>query len=571
MRKSLVYKLFLLTTALCVGLLLLVAIGQTFFFSRFYIANKVELLEAQLSDYTAAPGSALAFYEKNNAWIAFLDSNGTISNTDGYGITIQPDEQGASLDIPLYAMEGEYGVGESLLLQIGEAVLVDAVQIDTQWLPYQVMSRHDSLALVNMRLAEKLNGIHADPAYAALQTRSFSGTIVALDLPGTDHEVPFPFLERAFIEQVKVFQVMLLAPGQKPIMQQNRYTVMADSIEYQILVEPTTQNGQDGYLFAMTSLQPVGEAVTALAQFYPAFLGAALLLVLAAALIYSRWIVKPLISVNRVAKKITELDFTETLPVHSGDELGQLSANINRLSGELESHIGRLQEELNREKQLEETRKKFISGVSHELKTPLAVMKSCLSIIEDGITPDKGAHYFSAMQSKVVEMDALVMDMLDLAKMESGTYRPELLPFALDDTLRHVCEAFQSQILEKKLGLSLSLPPVTVIGHAQLISRVVSNFLSNAIRHTSPGQHIAISIACGTSSAMVCVENMGDPLSDEEIVHIWEQFYRAHPERGEGTGLGLAICKGILELHHADYGVENTLSGVRFFFTLSTP
>lgn len=569
MRKSLVFKLFLLTAALCIGLLALVAVGQSYFFGHFYVANKVETLAAQVLDYVPVPSSELEFYQENQAWITYLNSTGTISNFTGYSVSVQLEGKSTTMDIPLYAMEGEYGADVSLLLQQGEAVLLDAAEVNGQLIPYQLMSRYDSLALVNMSLAEKLNGIHADPAYAALKTRSFVGTIVALDLPGVSETTPFPLGEHTFIEQVKAFQAELLRPGAAPITEQMRYRVTVDSVEYQMIVMPTTQNGDNGYLFAMTSLQPVGEAVAALTRFYPVFFGAALLLVLAAALVYSKWLAKPLLSINQVTQKITELDFTETLPVRSGDELGQLSANINRLSGELEAHIGHLEEELDREKRLEQTRKQFIASVSHELKTPLAVMKSCLSILEDGIAVDKRAYYFSAMQGKVEEMDALVMDMLVLAKMESGTYQPELSPFPLDSTINRVCEAFEPQLLEKGLQLLLDIPPVTAIGHEPVIARVVSNFLSNAVQHTVPGGKITVTVFLSGTMVTVSVENEGTPISEEAVAHIWEQFYRVKPERGDGTGLGLAISKGILEMHHADYGVENTASGVRFFFTLS--
>lgn len=568
MRKSLVFKLFLLTAALCIGLLVLVAVGQSYFFGHFYVESKVETLAARVSDYVPAHGSELEFYEKNQAWIASLDSTGTISNFSGYSVSVQLEGGSTTMDIPLYTMEGEYGADASLLLRRGEEVFLDAVEANGQLISYQLMSQYDSLALVNMSLANKLNGIHADPAYAALETRSFAGTIVALDFPSVSETTPFPLGERTFIEQVKAFQVELLRPGAKPITEQTRFQKTVNSIEYQIIVEPKTQSGDNGYLFAMTSLQPVGEAVSALTQFYPLFFAAALLLVLAAALIYSKWLANPLLSISRVTQKITELDFTETLPVRSGDELGQLSANINRLSGELKAHIGQLQNELDREKQLEQTRKRFISDVSHELKTPLAVMKSCLSILEDGIAADKRAYYFSAMKSKVEEMDALVMDMLELAKMESGTFQPELSLFSLDATLHHICGAFEPLLLKKGLRLSLNIPPVMAIGYEPLIARVVSNFMSNAVQHTEPAHMIAVSVSLSGATAMVSVENEGEPLSEDAIAHVWEQFYRVRPEAGDGTGLGLAICKGILVLHHAEYGVENTASGVRFYFSL---
>lgn len=134
---------------------------------------------------------------------------------------------------------------------------------------------------------------------------------------------------------------------------------------------------------------------------------------------------------------------------------------------------------------------------------------------------------------------------------------------------RAVCRSLAEQIEEKNLSLSLRLGSQRVVGHKGLISRVITNFLSNAIRHTENGQAIVITVSGNGQTVEISVENQGNPLAEEDRKKIWDQFYRAEARTSKaGTGLGLSTTKEILELHHAVYGVENTNDGVHFFFAL---
>jgi len=163
----------------------------------------------------------------------------------------------------------------------------------------------------------------------------------------------------------------------------------------------------------------------------------------------------------------------------------------------------------------------------------------------------------------------LVVNMLDLAKFQSGTYKPKMAPFELDKVIIEVCRSLEKQLQEKNLSLTLKICSEMVVGHKGLISRVITNFLSNAIRHTENGHAIIITVIDNGQTAEISVENQGNLISEEGRKRIWEQFYRVEARSSKaGTGLGLSISKKILELHHSAYGVENTKAGVRFFFSL---
>lgn len=574
MKKSIVFKWFVLTALLFSTMFLFIGITQNYFFEKYYINKKSDTLKMYMNEYSdivAKKGAEAAsgeLYKNNHIWITKLDEYGRIWDVENYYIEVKlKNEFQGNLRIPMYSFEGEFSSDVLSSLMVGDEVIIDTVNITDERIPYLIQT--DSTGVVNLNLANKLHGPHADTAYSHLSTGLYRGTITKTVFPERTEHISFPYQEHYFLKQVKEFQVSLLADNAKPLQRTEELSATENFAEYKIIIKPVIENGVTGYIFAMTSLQPVDEAISVIRQFYPYFFGFTFLCVIVLAFVFSKWLAKPLISINRITGKIANMDFSEKLPMGSSDEIGQLSQNINYLSNQMEAYIGQLKEDLDKERKLETIRKEFISGVSHELKTPLAVMKSCLSILKDGIAAEKREHYFQAMEDEIQRTDLLVVNMLDLAKFESGTYRPEMAPFEIDKAITEVCRSLAGQIQEKNLSLTLRLCSQMVVGHKGLISRVISNFLSNAIRHTENGHEIVIAVRYNEQTAEVSVENQGNPISEEDRKKIWNQFYRVEARTSKvGTGLGLSISKEILELHHAVYGVENTKDGVRFFFSL---
>lgn len=574
MKKSIVFKCFVLTVLLFSTMLLVIGITQNYFFEEYYIDRKSDALKTYMEEYLNLAGekggeaASLEIYKNNHIWITKLDEYGRIPDVENYYIEVELREEPQSAwRIPMYSFEGAYSSDVLLSsLEVGDEVVIDTIRIGDERIPYLITG---STGVANLSIANKLHGLHANPAYDHLKIDLYRGTITKTVFPEGQEYIPFPYGERYFLEQIKEFQAGLLAADRKPLQDTEELRVRENFTEYTIVIKPVLENGVKSYIFAMTSLQPVDEAISVIRQFYPYFFGFAFLCILLLAFVFSKWLAKPLLSINRITGKIANMDFTEKLPVRSRDEIGQLSQNINYLSDQMETYIGQLQQDLDKERKLETIRKEFIAGVSHELKTPLAVMKSGLSILRDGIAAQKREHYFQAMEDEIQRMDLLVVNMLDLAKFESGTYKPEMTLFAIDGVITEVCTSLAEQIREKNLSLILKLSSQAVVGHKGLISRVISNFLSNAIQHTENGHQIKIAIRSNGERAEISIENQGNPISEEDRKKIWHQFYRVEVRTSKaGTGLGLSISKEILELHHANYGVENTTEGVRFFFSL---
>ena len=510
----------------------------------------------------------LNYIKKNSIWITKLDEYGRINDVKSYYIKVKlNDEPQSDLIIPMYSFEGKFSSDALSSLKAGDEVYIDAINISGEKIPYMIHT--DNGGVVNMNIANKLHGAGADPAYRHLRFGAYRGTIIETAFSDIQEYISFPYNEDYFLEQIKEFQVGLMADYAKPLKDTEELSVTENFTEYKIIIKPVIENGTKGYIFAMTSLQPVGEAISVIGQFYPYYFGVTFLCIIFLAFIFSKWLAKPLIHINQITGKIAKMDFSEKLPVRSEDEIGQLSKNINNLSKQMEAYISKLKKDLDKERKLETVRKEFIAGVSHELKTPLAVMKSCLSILRDGIAAEKREHYFQAMEDEIQRTDLLVVNMLDLAKFESGTYKPKMAPFEIDKAIKEVCSSLNEQIREKNISLTLNLSPYRVVGHKGLISRVITNFLSNAIHHTNNGYEIVIAIKRNKETVEISVENQGSPISEENKKKIWNQFYSVGTRTSKAsTGLGLSISKEILELHNSIYGVENTIDGVKFFFSL---
>ena len=216
------------------------------------------------------------------------------------------------------------------------------------------------------------------------------GTIMKIQLP--EGAGVSRYTNHLLLDRIKAFQADLLYGDWKDSKNPNQIVDYKENdVNYIIFVNRIQdRDGNPAYLFAMASLQPVNEAAGMIKEYYVYIIIATLLLVVLASFYYSRQITRPLLRINRTTRQMADLDFSEKIPITTKDEIGDLSRNINELSERLHSHILRLEQDIEKEKQLENTRKEFISGVSHELKTPLSVIQSCLAIMKDGVASHKG-------------------------------------------------------------------------------------------------------------------------------------------------------------------------------------
>ncbi|RBP30156.1 MULTISPECIES: sensor histidine kinase [Bacillus] len=591
MKKGIVLKLFILTTALCTLILVTIFIGQTIFFKQYYSNRKVNDIKTNIQSFEKAYIKAgddakriqeleQNFYQDNATWITTLDSVGNIKYANDFSLEIQldPNENNTfserSIQIPLYSFINLEDIERiKYSLEQGNHIIIDGVQKGDIVVPAMLTIKEKNVGLENKQLSEMLYGQKNASSKESSQLY-LAGSIKNVQLPEGTVGTNSIYGNRVLIDRIKQFQVdLILNPKPNNITSTETVDYEENDIKYKLLIKPTIDaDGKVNYIFAMTSLQPVDEAVQMIKDYYVYLIIFVLILIVLISFYYSNKIAKPLLQINDTTKKIAGLDFSETIPITTKDEIGALSQNINTLSKALHSYINQLQQDIEKEKQLENTRKEFIAGVSHELKTPLSIMKSCISILEDGVASNKKEYYFKAMSKEVDKMDMLIIDMLELAKFESGTYKMEMDVFHIDEMIDYICEQLTSDITAKQLHVHKQLSKIEVVANPHRIEQVVTNFITNAIRYTPEHENIIISTIEENERVKVCVENKGTHIAPEHVEKIWDRFYRGDTSRQRskgGTGLGLAISKNILELHGVEYGVLNTEDGVLFFFYLN--
>ncbi|UYX55279.1 HAMP domain-containing histidine kinase [Bacillus thuringiensis] len=590
MKKGIVLKLFILTTALCTLILVTIFIGQTIFFKRYYANRKVNDINTNIQSfekaYVKSGDDAKAiqdlernFYQENATWITTLDSVGNIKYANGLTLEIQLDPNKNNffsnrvIHIPMYSfIDLEDMQRMQFRLEPGERIIIDGLQQGDTVIPAMLTVKNGNLVLENKQLSERLYG-GEDTTDPSLK-ESLLGSIKKVQFPEGTIGPSFIYTNRVFIDRIKQFQIkLILDEKDKKLTSMEIMDYEQNDIKYKIFIKPIKDvNGKINYFFAMTSLQPVDEAVQMIKDYYIYLVILVLILIVLVSFYYSKKIAKPLLQINDTTKRIADLDFSEKIPITTKDEIGDLSNSINTLSMTLHSYINQLQQDIEKEKQLENTRKEFISGVSHELKTPLSIMKSCISILEDGVASNKKEYYFKAMSKEVDKMDMLIIDMLELAKFESGTYKMEMDVFHIDEMIDYICEQLSSDITAKQLHVHKHISKIEVVANQHRIERVITNFITNAIRYTPENENIIISTIEENERVKVCIENKGAHIAPEHLEKIWDRFYRGDTSRQRskgGTGLGLAISKNILELHSVQYGVSNTEDGVLFFFYLN--
>ncbi len=247
----------------------------------------------------------------------------------------------------------------------------------------------------------------------------------------------------------------------------------------------------------------------------------------------------------------------------------QYDAARLKLAGQRDE-VRRLQTALDYAKQAEQNRREMTSHIAHELKTPLAVLHSYAEGLSSHIADDKRDRYLAVIQSETERMDAMVLEMLDLSRLEAGRVQLKREEFSLSELAMLVWARFEKAAADRGLRVTFDWEePGLVSADRARIEQVVTNFLSNAVRYTKEGGTAAIRVTKSRGKVTFSVENDAEPLSSEALSKVFESFYRADESRSSpGTGLGLAICKRIVELHGGECAVRNTETGVEFRFTL---
>lgn len=278
---------------------------------------------------------------------------------------------------------------------------------------------------------------------------------------------------------------------------------------------------------------------------------------------------------------MADLDFEAKYTSGGNDEIGELGANFNRMSEKLESTIcelksanNRLKEDIEQKEKLEKMRNDFLGNVSHELKTPIALIQGYAEGLKEGVNDDPRDRefYCDVIMDEAAKMNQMVRNLLTLNQLEFGDEDIVFERFDLTELIRGILQSME--ILAEQEGIRVIFrqeKSVYVWADEFKVEQVARNYVSNAFHHADKEKVVEVRIRTEGNKARVTVFNTGAPIAEEDVGHIWEKFYKAdkaHTREYGGNGIGLSIVKAIMESFHQKYGVNNYDNGVEFWFEL---
>ena len=295
----------------------------------------------------------------------------------------------------------------------------------------------------------------------------------------------------------------------------------------------------------------------------------------------SRKITRPILTLSGISERMVHLDFEAKYQGKAHNEIDMLGENINKLSASLEKSISELktannelQKDIEKKERIDEMRKEFLANVSHELKTPIALIQGYAEGLSEGINddPDSTAFYCEVIMDEASKMNNMVKKLLTLNQLEFGNDVVSMERFDITTLVKNYIQS--AAILTRQNDITVEFgeyPPIYVWADEYKTEEVFMNYFSNAVNHCSGEKRIVVSLEERDDGIRVSVFNTGEKIPEESVSHIWEKFYKVDKARTReygGSGVGLSIVKAIMESMNRSYGVENRENGVCFWFEL---
>lgn len=290
-------------------------------------------------------------------------------------------------------------------------------------------------------------------------------------------------------------------------------------------------------------------------------------------------ITKPILRISRMSEKMKSLDFTNRYQGRRNDEIQVLGENMNSLSQILDHTLTELKEknrllslDIHQKERNEKMRKQFLQNASHQLKTPIAIVKGYAEGLMDDVADNEESRikYASTIFKEADKMDGLVMRILSLARLEAdnSVLKPERFDIAclIKEMFIELSPLFEQHGIAP---VYRGDAPIMVCADRNMIADVLSNYKYNAVQHVDAVKKIEVSASVDKDRVRIGVYNSGASIPVNEIAYIWQPFYKLeHPVGYKGTGLGLSIVAAVMKLHNKDFGIINRSGGVEFWFDL---
>lgn len=298
-------------------------------------------------------------------------------------------------------------------------------------------------------------------------------------------------------------------------------------------------------------------------------------------MLVTKRITRPISELTDLSKKMSDLDFEAKYESKVGNEIDVLGDNFNRMSSQLETTISELksannelQRDIEDKIKIDKMRKEFLDNVSHELKTPIALIQGYAEGLKENISddPESREFYCDVIMDEASKMNKLVKNLLTLNQLESGKDAVVMERFDIVSLIRGVLQTMNIMIGQKEANVIFEAEkPVYVWADEFKIEEVVTNYVSNALNHLDGEKEIEIKLQDEDNRVKISVFNTGTPIPEADVPNLWNKFYKVDKARTReygGSGIGLSIVKAIMESMNQEYGVQNFDNGVEFWFTL---
>ena len=311
--------------------------------------------------------------------------------------------------------------------------------------------------------------------------------------------------------------------------------------------------------------------------------GTLCVLSLAFAWYFSKRLSEPILELAELSKKMADLDFEAKYSGGGSAELEVLGQSYNAMSEKLEQTISNLKKanneltkDIEQKEKLDSMRTEFLANVSHELKTPIALIQGYAEGLKEGVNDDQESRdfYCDVIMDEAGKMNKLVRNLLDLNQLEFGKDNLQFERFDIRELIGGVLQSSEIMIEQKEAKVIFyQEEPVYVWGDEFKVEQVVRNYFTNALNHVEGDKVIEIKIKKQDDKVRISVFNTGKPIPEEDLDQIWDKFYKVDKARTReygGNGIGLSIVKAIMNSLQQEYGVQNYENGVEFWFELDS-
>ena len=351
----------------------------------------------------------------------------------------------------------------------------------------------------------------------------------------------------------------------------------AKTYHYELVSELSNESD----LVVRLSVENFKESLSITNHFYAGLAIVLIVIITILMIVLTRKYTIPMLQLASISKKMSELDFDVKYEGHHNDELGVLGDSMNEMSEKLESTITELktanlelEKDIKQKEEVDELRKEFISNVSHELKTPIALIQGYAEGLSDGINdnPEDTKYYSDVIVDEANKLNKMVQKLMTLNQIEFGSVNLNIERFDIVEVINTLIS--RRQILSEKENIKIEViapDKQFVWGDEFYIEEVITNYLNNAVNHVDDKHIIKVQVTENNGIVRVSVFNSGKPIPEEELENIWVKFYKVDKARTReygGSGIGLSIVKAIMDNHDKECGVINHTDGVEFWFEL---